>query len=205
MATWWWLTYREKDFFQMDVLPCSLWASHNSRVYGFTMALNFQLPLVPLLCGLCFHSCCPLPPYILLPQFLCSVLMQCLMVWSVWHWCSDLLRKDLSQPPCIVVSMKVDNAAVELECSTASIAIDISSQICRRLVSTSWQILPWWSTQTLGTLGCSQSKEDECWVVGCAVARGGGIGRETLHSVVYTDEGVGLRLLYKGKKGRWWG
>lgn len=40
--------------------------------------------------------------------------MQFFPVQGIWYWCSEMSGKNLSQPPGIVMSMKVDNVAIEV-------------------------------------------------------------------------------------------
>lgn len=40
--------------------------------------------------------------------------MQFFPVRGIWYWCSEMSGKDLSQPPSVVMSMKVDNVVIEV-------------------------------------------------------------------------------------------
>jgi hypothetical protein len=39
--------------------------------------------------------------------------MELAMIQAVWFWCSEVSGEDLSQPPSVVVGMKVDDVAIE--------------------------------------------------------------------------------------------
>ena len=40
--------------------------------------------------------------------------MQFFSVQGIWYWCGKMLGKNFSQPPSVVMSVKVDNVAIEV-------------------------------------------------------------------------------------------